>query len=615
MTTGRPRNLRATEGSQTMTRLQPRHLLRAEHGYALVLSLVILLALTVLGLTLLTLGTTEVASSANWKDYSKAFYAADGGLESGVVGLRALLVSTPAPTGTQLATITAPTLTSPGLSFSAYSVTQLSPAPYQIQIATGPYAGMKGIATDYQIAAQVAAAGGTQSSLTQVFQYIQVPLFQFAVFYGKGVDLEIAPGANMTLNGPIFANSNIYMAPGATLQVNSRMATAGNIYRTIKSSGVEGLNGNPQIMDDKGSYKALNFDHVDKKNFTGSWTASQWQAEAQSTFGGMVKDSAMGITEITPPVPSLFNNPCNPDTQAHTLIEMPQGGDSSALTAAKLYTQADLRIVNGVATDQNGNPVTLPAGTITTTSTFFDSREGQMMAVTQVDVSKLNTAVPVSGGGSCSSGCLTNWNGMVYVASTTNSFGPSTPCSSNKTLACPAVRLVNGANAGTTTLPTKGLTVVSQNPVYIQGDYNPGLPATQAPAAVLADAVTVLSNNWSDANAATSSSTLGSRTPTATSVNAAIATGPSNESTSGAGNGQLENDIRFLENWSGVTINYSGSLVNLWHSQQVTQPWQNTGVYYNAPVRNWSYDTLFDTTIPPGTPKGVVMQKGRWARS
>jgi len=47
-----------------------------------------------------------------------------------------------------------------------------------------------------------------------------------------------------------------------------------------------------------------------------------------------------GITEITPPVPSLFNNPCNPDKQAHTLIEMPLVGDSSALTAAKLYTQA-----------------------------------------------------------------------------------------------------------------------------------------------------------------------------------------------------------------------------------------------------------------------------------
>ncbi|PYM37913.1 MAG: hypothetical protein DME17_06190, partial [Candidatus Rokuibacteriota bacterium] len=52
----------------------------------MVLSLLILLGFSVLGLTLVTLGTTEVASSASWKDYSKAFYAADGGLESGVVG-------------------------------------------------------------------------------------------------------------------------------------------------------------------------------------------------------------------------------------------------------------------------------------------------------------------------------------------------------------------------------------------------------------------------------------------------------------------------------------------------------------------------------------------------
>src|SRR5207302_3924471 len=114
-TTGRPLNRRLTEGSQTMTRLQPRHLLRAEHGYALVLSLVILLGFSVLGLTLLTLGTTEVASSASWKDYSKAFYAADGGLESGVVGLRELLANTPAPTAAQLAAIAAPTISTPGL--------------------------------------------------------------------------------------------------------------------------------------------------------------------------------------------------------------------------------------------------------------------------------------------------------------------------------------------------------------------------------------------------------------------------------------------------------------------------------------------------------------------
>jgi Tfp pilus assembly protein PilX len=145
-----------------VTQVQPRRLLRAKHGYALVLSLVILLVLPVLGLTLLTLGPTEVASSATSTEYSKAFYAADGGLESGVVRLRALLATTPSPTSAQLAAITAPTLSTPGLSFNTYSVQQLNATPYRMQIATGPYTGMRGIATDYQITAQVVAAEGTR---------------------------------------------------------------------------------------------------------------------------------------------------------------------------------------------------------------------------------------------------------------------------------------------------------------------------------------------------------------------------------------------------------------------------------------------------------------------
>ena len=42
------------------------------------------------------------------------------------------------------------------------------------------------------------------------------------------------------------------------------------------------------------------------------------------------------------------------------------------------------------------------------------------------------------------------------------------------------------------------------------------------------------------------------------------------------------------------------------------EPIENTGVYYNAPSRAWSYDTSFNTTPPPGTPQGVIMSKGRW---
>jgi hypothetical protein len=581
----------------------------AQAGSALPLALLAMLLLSVLGFALVTLGQSETTIAGNWRSYSAAFYGADAGVESGIVGLRNLLIGTPNPSTSQVNAIVAPTLNNTSLTFASYSVAQ-TPTPYNATMPSGPYGGLSGLFTDYRIISQVQAPNGTRSNLTQTFHYVGIPLFQFAVFYGAGVDLEISPGANMTLNGKVFANSNIYLSPqsGSTLQMDSLVATAGNIYRTIKRSGspaVEGYGGNPQIKDASGNFQTLNFDHVDNQNFAGTWTSSQWQAAAQSLFNGTVKDSSMGVQQIIPPIPQLFYNPSNPDQVAHEMIELPNGSDAANLASAKLYAQAGIRIVDGMATTESGSSISLPSGTIST-STFYDAREQNVMQVTNVDISKLSSSWLASNLA----------NGLLYVAS--SSAGPAAPCAQGtRTSAnpCPAVRLINGSAINA----TGGLTVASQNPVYIQGDYNTAMTGTggtsHPPAAVLADAVTVLSNNWSDTNAATSSSALSSRNASSTTVNAALATGPSNESTSGAGNGQLENDIRFLENWSGQTMTYSGSIVDLWHSMQVTAPWQNTGVYYNAPIRNWSYDTLFNTNPPPGTPRGVVMTRGQWSQN
>lgn len=564
-----------------------RALITSERGTALPLALLTLLLFTVLGFSLVTLGMTEASIGWNWKGYSRAFYGAEAGLEAGVVGLRSILATTPAPTSTQLSGITAPTLSTPGLSFTAYSVAPAlaGGASFRMPLPAGPFGGLSGIATDYRITSQVTAATGGKANLSQVVRFVQVPLFQFGVFYGAGVDLEIAPGAPMTFNGKIFANSNIYLGPGSSLQINSVMATAGNIYRRLKRDSAVPYGLNPQIADASGISQTLNFDHLYQPSFASTWAnPGQWAAAANSLFGGQVKDSAMGVSQIVPPIPALFNNPSNPDVVAHQLIEPAQSGDTPALAAAKLYSQAGLRIVDGVASDQGGNPVTLPAGALTSTS-FYDPRESKTMLVWQLDISKLGGAAPS--------------NGVVYVASS----GPPAACANP----CPAVRLVNGAQ-----LPSQGLTIVSQNPVYVQGDYN---TVNKVSAAVLADAITVLSNNWAPNLSDTQGTApLGNRPASSTTVNAAFATGPSAESVLGAGNGQLENDIRFLEDWSGQTFTYAGSIVDLWHSQQVTAPWQNTGIYYNAPIRTWSYDPLFDTTPPPGTPLGIVILKGPWAQ-
>ncbi len=475
---------------------------RAERGSALPLAMIVMLICSILGFTLVAMGMTEMQISGSWKQYSAAFYAAEAGIESGVVALRTILASTPTPTAAQLSGITAPALSDPKLSFVNYSVAWVVPTPpnsYPTTFTIGPYAGFSGQVTDYLITSEVRGDNGTRSRLTQILRQVQVPLFQFGVFYGAGVDLEIAPGPNMTFNGRVHSNSNIYVGAGSTLDFDSTITSAGGILRRIKRDPSIPWGNNPRIKDASGNYQNLNFDSALRPGFGSAWTASAWQAQATSTFGGTVRDSAMGVGQIIPPVPQLFYNPSNPDVISHQLIEVANAGDAPDLASAKMFSKSGLRVVNGAVTDMGGNPVSVPPGVFTTT-TFYDMREQRNMVVTDVNVGLLR-----------SSG-VAPANGVLYVA---RSGSPG------------AVRLVNGSQL-------------------------------------------------------------------------------------------LENDIRFLEDWNGNTFTYGGSIIDLWHSQQAVGQWQCCGSggtqYYTAPQRIWSYDTLFNTTPPPGTPQGTLILRGAWSQ-
>ena len=135
---------------------------------------------------------------------------------------------------------------------------------------------------------------------------------------------------------------------------------------------------------------------------------------------------------------------------------------------------------------------------------------------------------------------------------------------------------------------------------------------------MLADAITVLSNAWDKGGYDTKGKDKTSDRPAATTtVNAAFAMGPSHESQLGQENGQLNNLIRFLEDWKKVDFTYQGSLVALWHSQIATEYFRCCGNggdnYYNPPNRIWGYDTLFNTNPPPGTPMGIIITRGPWS--
>jgi hypothetical protein len=159
--------------------------------------------------------------------------------------------------------------------------------------------------------------------------------------------------------------------------------------------------------------------------------------------------------------------------------------------------------------------------------------------------------------------------------------------------------------------------------VYILGNYNAdgtitssssttpdstatllgGTLTTESPCCIAADAVTILSPAWSDAN----SSTVSPSTSSTVEIASALLTGIT--PTSNANNsGGAHNLPRFLENWNGTTVAIRGSLTCLYPSKIATQPF--SGAYYGAPSRNWGFDTNFaNGHFPPMTPKVISFRR------
>lgn len=190
------------------------------------------------------------------------------------------------------------------------------------------------------------------------------------------------------------------------------------------------------------------------------------------------------------------------------------------------------------------------------------------------------------------------------------------------------LKLVDGSLGNVPVRPDNGrggFTVASENPVYIFGDYNTsvadptwGNPAAAEPphaaAAVIADAVTILSNAWLDTASLTSPTNIAGRNAVTTYYRVAISGGKNiNFPVQGlawAGgdfgtDGGLHNFLRLLENWGGQTLNYKGSLVSMYYSTYATGVDRDGGnTTYSPPTRNYIFDPLFTQpqNLPPGTP-------------
>ncbi|MBE9174825.1 hypothetical protein IQ225_05040 [Synechocystis salina LEGE 06155] len=159
-----------------------------------------------------------------------------------------------------------------------------------------------------------------------------------------------------------------------------------------------------------------------------------------------------------------------------------------------------------------------------------------------------------------------------------------------------------------------GLTFVSDQAVYMVGDYN---ITNWQPASVLADSLNVLSQrcvNNTDEQLRKSSGTGCGGNAFNTTINSAFLSGTdiTNSTETPGYNGGLENYPRFHENWG--TLTYTGSFVSTGTPEKVTGRWSNQ--LYGAPTRVWAYETRFNNAknLPPLSPRFVFLKQESFSR-
>lgn len=241
------------------------------------------------------------------------------------------------------------------------------------------------------------------------------------------------------MNGRLHTNKDMYLGAGASLTVNSEhVQSYGKMYRERKDDGstmagavnVKKAGTSPPVY-----MPWQNGLDSDTTASPGPPPRDSWATQATNNWNGSVKDKQLGASYMeAPPVESI-----QPDGYFQKAAE--QGG----------IVIHNGRVYQGTVAPANDITGSLPAGTVVN-GTLYDAREGTNVPVTTVDMGKLMGSA------------YRPKNGLVYATQT-----GATPGSPK------GVQLINGGTIPPSPNPAtirEGVTVVTDLPVYVKGDYN-----------------------------------------------------------------------------------------------------------------------------------------------
>lgn len=457
-------------------------------------------------------------------------------------------------------------------------------------------------AVDVNVPGLGTGGGTVTAKVRRVFEKKFDLPWTYAMFYAD--DLEFQPTTSLTINGPIQSNGNLYIGTSNFTAADQRDSNGNIVANGRVGYGGDYVNGySPNDTSSHSGISTPNFPTNEPPSQVSPFLPFGWNLSSSDTY--------------------------------HELIERPPSSGTDSISNIRYYNQADYRILidasnNVTITDYTGAAITngveynAITGAITTNQVIMDNREGAAntsptgyVRLTTVDIASLTSNMNQ----------LKSWNhtgtgGIIYFSDTSAGTSVSTTYSGNTVSSSKrGIRLKNGS-----TLPSGGMTVVAENPVYIQGDYNTGgtppsdsgtftsptvSTYTRRDAAVIGDAINILSGAWADSN---SDQSISKRIATSTTVNAALVTGEV-PSANGYYSGGGENFVRFLEDWqkNSNTFTYYGSMVELFNSQQAIGSWSASASIAKLPSQHWYYDTGYLDSSPPGKlTLAAYLQQQRW---
>jgi hypothetical protein len=329
--------------------------LGTDTGAALISALMMVVLMAGLTATITVVVISDTQTRALDGTRTQAFYSAHAGLEKLTTDLGDLFSVNFAPTAAQINALMA-TAPSIGVTWqepdgtNGYRINYPTdgagnPSAATMTVMSGPFQGLVGLATPYQMTSTARLPDRSEASLTRTLQTVAIPVFQFGIFSEN--DLSFFAGPNFNFGGRVHTNSDLFLASGngSTLTLSDKVTTVGEIVRTNLSNGfVTNTNytGTVNVIRAPGLFRAL---APPEGSLVGTLGSAQneptWTNLSTGTYNHNIANGRTGAKRLDLPVTNFGAQPID-------LIRRPAVNENVAnpnLLGQRFFSMASLRIL------------------------------------------------------------------------------------------------------------------------------------------------------------------------------------------------------------------------------------------------------------------------------